>query len=311
MTREELRKLIKGPIATVPTPMTYDYKLDLARTTDLARWWVENGLVAGKSVIKVAAAGGEGPDLSDDEWPHLLRTVVNAAGPRATVMCGLKTKCTLHAIEDAKKAQDLGAIGVQIDLPIFHHPNQDDYVRYFTDISDAIGIGILIYNTHWFGAESLQADTMLRLKDAEHVVGIKWAVPQGQDYDDMRQFSGIFNVIDNANSPVRCHKNGGAGYIDSTAGVYPAHALNVWALCEAGRYDEAQAAMDRVKGPLGEFGARSKAKSGGYRVIKGLATAIGLDAGPTRPPTLPCDDAEIAELREMAIGWGWQVPCQW
>ena len=27
----------------------------------------------------------------------------------------------------------MGAIGLQIDLPLFHHPNQDDYVRYFQE----------------------------------------------------------------------------------------------------------------------------------------------------------------------------------
>ena len=45
-------------------------------------------------------------DLSDDEWPHILRTVVNAAGPDKTVICGLKPKNTLHTIDDAKKAQE-------------------------------------------------------------------------------------------------------------------------------------------------------------------------------------------------------------
>jgi dihydrodipicolinate synthase/N-acetylneuraminate lyase len=57
---------------------------------DLTEWWVDNGLVTGKTVLKVAAAIGEGPDLTDEEWPRLLETVVSAARGRVPVVCGLK-----------------------------------------------------------------------------------------------------------------------------------------------------------------------------------------------------------------------------
>ncbi len=307
MNREELQQLIKGPIATLPTAMDDEYYVDLGRMAELSQWWVESGLVAGVSPLKVAAAMGEGPDLGDDEWPHLLRTVVNAAGDEAAVICGLKTKDTLHTIEDAKRAQDLGAIGLQIDLPIFHHPTQDDYVRFFTDISDAIEIGIMIYNTHWFGAESITADTMLRLKDAEHVVAVKWSVSEGQDYDDMREFSSIFNVIDNSGQAVRCHQNGGRGFIDSTTALHPPHALKLWELLEANHYDEAQALDSSVRGPLREFMGRMAQESGGYRVNKGLMEVLGRPVGPPRPPTLPLSDEQLDELADLARGFGWPV----
>ena len=306
MTRDELKKLIKGTLATIATPFDNKMKLDLARMTDLTRWWVENGLGTDVAPLKVAAAMGEGPDLSDDEWPHLLRTVVNAAGSDAVVMCGLKTKNTLHTIEDAKKAQDLGAVGLQIDLPMFHHPNQDDYVRYFTDISDAVDIGIMIYNTYWFGCESITAETLLRLADAEHVVAVKWDVPDGSDYDQMRQFADIFNVIDNSNQPVRCHKNGGRGYISSTIPAYPQYDLEIWQLLEAQRYEEAQAQFTRVRKALASF--TPTRQSGGYRLVKGMMAAMGQPVGPPRPPTLALDDQDIAELKVILKGAGWPVP---
>ena len=311
MNREELRRLIKGTLATIPTAFDEKMKLDLATMTDMTKWWVENGLGTDVAPLKVAAAMGEGPDLSDDEWPHLLRTVVNAAGSGAAVICALKAKNTLHTIDDAKRAQDLGAIGLQIDLPFFHHPHQDDLVRFYTDISDAIDIGIMIYNTYWFcqdaAKESMRPETMLRLKDAEHVVAIKWDTPEGQDYDGMRQFSDIFNVIDNSGQAVRCHKNGGRGYISSLVAVHPQHDLAIWKLLEAKRYEEAQAELDRVSGVIGPWRAKAGAKSGGYRQGKGMMAAIGLPVGPPRPPTLPVDDEEQAEIKEILKALGWLV----
>jgi len=317
MTREELKQLIRGPIATLPSPMDQNYQLDFGIMADLTHWWIDQGLVSGKAVLKVAAAMGEGPDLADDEWPHLLRTVVQHSEGRGAVVCGLKMKDTTKTIEDAKRAQDIGAIGLQIDLPVFHHPTQDDMVRFFTDISDAIDIGILIYNTWWFnhptlGEQSISPESMLRLKDAEHVVGVKWAVPPDGplDYDDMRQFSDIFNVIDNTNQPARCHKNGGAGYINSSIHAYPPQGLKVWELCEAGKYDEAQELQNQVQSALGKLGGKLAKKSGGYRMQKAMMEAIGKPVGPPRPPTLPLTAEEVVELRDIMAGLGWPVANQ-
>lgn len=309
MNRDELKQHIQGAIATVPTAMNDRYEIEYGAMADLARWWVDQGLVTGKAPIKVAAAMGEGPDLTDDEWPKLLKTVVDAAGDKATIMCGLKPKDTIRTIEDAKRAQDLGAVGLQIDLPFFHHPTQDDYVRFYTDISDKIDIGIMIYNTFQFGAPPITAETMSRLKDAEHVVAVKWFVPVegGPDYDDMREFSDTYNVIDNSLQPARAFKNGAAGYINYTVHAYPDFELGVLELLRAGKFDEAEAEFDRVNGPIRQFMNKSAKRSGGYRVAKGMMSLFGKPVGPPRPPTLPLDEEELLELHGIMSGFGWDL----
>ena len=105
------------------------------------------------------------------------------------------------------------------------------------------------------------------------------------DYDDMTKFADTFNVIDNSGQPVRCHKNGGRGYISPWVAAYPKHDLQVWDLLEAGKYDEAQAEKDRVGAAIGPWGAKTGAKSGGYRQMKGIMAAMGNSVGPPRPPT--------------------------
>ena len=312
MKREELKDLIKGTIVTTPTPFDNEGRLDLARTADVTQWWIEQGLGTNVAPLKVAAAGGEGPDMTDDEWQHLLRTTVNSAGSGAVVMCGLKAKSTMHTIEDAKMAHDLGAIGLQIDLPFFHHPNQDDYVRFYSDISDAIDIGIMIYNTHWFCSvpqdEYMKADSMMRLKDSEHVVAIKWSVPEGEDYDDMRKFSDTFNVIDNSgrSNVARCFNNGGIGYISNVIAAYPAHDLEVFEMLKKGQIDEAQAELDRVNHAFAPWMEKTTARSGGYRQGKGMSAALGRPVGPPRPPTIELDDQELAEIKVILDRLGWK-----
>ncbi len=311
MDRASLLAITSGPFATVPTPFDADYSLDLPTMAERTEWWISQGLTSGRGIIKVAAAMGEGPDLTDDEWPRLLDAVVKAAAGRATVFCALKTKATLQTIDDAKRAQDLGAVGLQIDLPIFHHPVQDDMLRYFSDISAAIDVGILIYNTWWFadgsfGDRSLAPSTVRRLAETtEHVVGIKWSTPPERDYDSMAEFADVISVIDNTGDIIRCVRNGGAGYISDTAVAHPQVDFEFWDLIGAERWDDAQAVLDRYHNQLGEFVARTRHRSGGYRMAKGMLRLLGQPCGDPRPPTLPLGPDEMADLEGVLRSFGW------
>lgn len=308
MNRAELRDLIQGPIATVPTPFDDDYEVDFGRMHQLTQQWVEEGLVKGKAVIKVAAAMGEGPMLKDEEWPLLLRTVVQAADDRAAIVCGLHYKDTKRTIEDAKIAQDMGAIGLQICPPIFNLPSQDDLLDYYSDISDNIEIGIMVYCTQWMPGGLVEVDTIMRMKDIPQVASIKWSPPPGGKQEDMAQFTDIFSVIENGGSPTLSHRLGGRGYINLTAEAYPPHDLELWDLLESQQYDAAQELWDKVNTPLREYSAKVDERSGGQaRVKKGLSYLMGKPAGSSRPPSKPLNAEDIDELREILVGFGWPV----
>jgi len=306
MTRDELKKLIMGPIATVPTPFDDDFEVDYGRMAVATQWWVEQGLVKGRSVLKVAAAMGEGPMLSDAEWPALLRTVVQAAKGKAAIMCGLHHKDTKRTIEDAKKAQDLGAIGLQITPPIFNDPSQDDILRFFEAISNAVSIGIMVYNNPWYPGGNVLPETIRKMADFEQVVAIKWNAGEGAEYDDMRTFAHIFNVIDNSVQPIRCHKLGGRGHVQTVVDSYAPHAFRVWDLMEAGKYDEALPLYESVMLPLRKLAAKFSQRSGGQaRLKKGMMFLMGMPMGASRPPSLPLNDEELGELRQLLLSYGW------
>jgi len=308
MNRKELRELIQGPIATVPTPFDDDFEVDFGRMHQLTQQWVDEGLVKGKAVIKVAAAMGEGPMLKDEEWPLLLRTVVQAADDKAAIVCGLHYKDTKRTIEDAKIAQDMGAIGLQICPPIFNLPSQDDLIDYYSDISDNIDIGIMVYCTQWMPGGRVEVDTILKMKDIPQVASIKWNPPPDAEYDEMEKFSEAFSVIDNGGSPIRCHQLGGRGYINLTAEGFPAHDLKIWELLESKQYDEAGKLLESVDGPLRAFSEKVDVRSGGQaRVKKGIAELMGKSAGVSRPPSKPLAKEEMDELRELLVGFGWPV----
>ena len=306
MKREEIKKLLVGPIATVPTPFDDDFEVDYRKMGDLTQWWVESGLVKGKSVIKVAAAMGEGPQLRDEEWPHLLRTAVQAADDKAAIVCGLTR--TIRTIEDAKKAQDLGAIALQISPPVLNGPTQDDIVRHYGDVSDAIDIGILAYVTRGMPGGSIYPETFRRMVDFEYVVAIKWGVPAENKYEDIFEMADVFNIIDNNGTPILNHKLGGTGYINHTSESHPSHDLKIWDLMEAGRYDEAEALYQPVEDEWRQFANKVGQRTGGQAVVKkGMMAIMGWSVGASRPPSLPLNEEEMAELYDIMAGWGWPV----
>lgn len=313
MNKSQCKQYIHGAIATIPTAFDAKFNIDFGRMSELTKWWVSQGLGTSYFPLKVAAAMGEGPFMSPDEWPILLQTVVNAAGPEANILCALQIRDTLHTIEDAKKAQDLGAKGLQISLPFMAHPTQDDCYRFFSDISEKIDIGIMIYNTYWFGCEPISVQTMQKLsKNTEHVVAIKWAVPEDSNpsfpaYDDMSEFSADINVIDNSSQPARCHKLGGKGFISSLICAYPEAIIKCWNLLEAKKYSEFQAIWDNVEAPIREWRNKNSELSGAYRGVKGVMDAIGKYVGPSRPPTLGLNPLELSELQALVKKHGFPI----
>ena len=306
MNRPELRKYIRGPVATIPTAFDVNFNVDYGRMHELTQWWVKEGIVKGKSVLKVSAAMGEGTSLGDDEWPPLLRTVVNASNDKATVVHGIHYKDTIRMVNDAKKAQDLGAIGLQISPPIFGDPTQDDILRHFQAVSDAVEIGIMVYHTHWFRGGRIEVDTFQRMKNFEHVVAIKWSPPEGVAHSEMSKFVDDFNVIENSMRVIESHKLGGHGFINETMPANPSHDLKVQELMNSGRYEEAQGLWDSVNTPIRVFYDKLQVRSGGEgRALKGMMEIMGMPCGDSRPPSMPLSEEEMSELREILESFGW------
>ena len=309
MEREDIRRQMVGVVATVPTPFDEYYNVDYGLMAAATELWIERGLVEGKAVLKVAAAMGEGPQLREDEWKALIQTVVQAADGRVPVMGAVHYKDTVRAIEDVNIASDVGAMGCQVSPPIFNQPSEDDMLRYFEDLSNDIDIGVLVYNTHWLPHGGIYPSTFEKMTDFEYVVAIKWNPPEGSQYADIFKLADTFNIMDNSDRPIDCHRLGGRGFLTDGVDAHPAFFLNVWDLMEQGKYTEAQAEWDSVIPDLRAFYRDVTQVSGGEgRVAKALSEVMGIPVGPPRPPSLPLSDDDMDKLRTMMSGWGWPVP---
>ena len=197
MNREELRELIVGAVATVPTPFDDDFNVDNGRISEATERWIDQGLVTGKAVIKVAASMGEGPQLDDDEWPGLLSAVVGAARGRVPIVGAIYSKDTVRSIRHAKQALDLGAVAIQVNPPLNSDPTQDDILRYYGALSDAVDIGVIVYNNPWAPNGRIFIETLRKIVEFENIVAIKWEPGTDADFEEVFELASTVNIIDN------------------------------------------------------------------------------------------------------------------
>ena len=94
MNRDERRQRFKGVIGVTVTPFDSDYEVDYGKMYNLTEWWIENGMVRDKAMLKVASVMGEFQQLRDDEWPPLIRSVVQAARGKVDIIAGSQYKDT-------------------------------------------------------------------------------------------------------------------------------------------------------------------------------------------------------------------------
>ena len=309
MNREERRRRFKGVIGVTVTPFDSDYEVDYGKMYNLTEWWIENGMVRDKAMLKVASVMGEFQQLRDDEWPPLIRSVVQAAKGKIDIIAGSQFKDTKRTIEDCKKAADLGAFGIQIAPPALNDPNQDDIFRFYADVSDAVDIGIMIYNTPWQRHGAITGETLYRLREHENIVAIKCATYEDCPDSEMERLGIHFNLIENGIERVNFHKAGGHGFLDISSVAYPKHELKMWELLESRLYEEAQHLWDTVDQPLTDFDLQTREVSGGQaRFKKMIMNAMGHGVGEQRPPTLPATDKEMYDLKELLTNFGWPVP---
>ena len=309
MNRQQKRDVYQGVIGVTVTPYYDNYEVNYGKMADLTKWWISNGLVRGDAALKVCSVMGEAPQLRENEWINILKTTVDAAEGKVDIIGGTHCKDTLRTIEDIKKAHDVGIVGMQVAPPLFNDPNQDDILRYYEAISENSDIGIMVYQNHWYNYSAINAETLLKMKDFENIVCIKWASFPGCPDESMEELGKYFNLIENGNDRVGFHKRGGDGFLDKTAVAYPPHDLQLWKFLEQKKYSEAQELWDTEESSMKEITAKIGANSGGQaRMKKALMNVMGHEVGEQRPPTLPISESERSELRSVVIGLGWLDP---
>jgi len=284
-----------GVFAPVATTFTPDGALDLDRFRANMEWYATSSLDG----IVIMGSNGEYVSLSPDEKLALIEAGVKAVAGRKPIVAGTGVESTRGTIELTKAAAELGANYALVVTPHYYKPRYDRaaYVRHFHAVADASPIPVIVYVMAAYTGVDLPVDTVVEIAQHPNIGG-----DQGQRRERAegrrdggappRKTSVCWAGSANFLYPALCL--GATGGILALANVAPDACQEIVQAFRAGDHVRAQAVQFRLLAPNAAVTTRF-----GIAGLKAAMDMIGLYGGDPRPPLLPLNHAERAEVRRI------------
>jgi 4-hydroxy-tetrahydrodipicolinate synthase len=134
---------------------------------------VEEQIAAGVDGVVPCGSTGEAATLSHEEHKRVVQLVVQTAAKRVLVIAGAGSNATAEAIELTAHAKAAGADGALLISPYYNKPTQDGVVAHYAAIARATQFPLVAYNIPGRTGSNILPDTIARLAETPHVVGVK------------------------------------------------------------------------------------------------------------------------------------------
>lgn len=305
MEAERMREWLMGPMVAVATPFKEDHSLDLDALQENVRYMIDNGIRTGRGALLVAAAGGEHPTLNADERKAAMESCVEAAQGEVPVLASIQHTDMRIILDLARHAAKVGIQGAQLGPPYYYPQTEGDALRLFQMVAEESDVSILVYHTYWEGL-NMSLDLLRQLADIPTVRGLKWASPTDEEYrQGITALQDDLVIIDNSGRFEEAHGLGARGFITHVGGFWPEYPLRIWDLLEHGDYAAIEGVLAAFQKPWGAWTGKVEAVTGGEGpFIKAAMEAVGLKAGPPRPPSIRPPENLQAEIRVLLSSSG-------
>ena len=310
MTDPRREKLV-GPVISLPTFCDENHNLLLDRQRKHIRWLLGHGIKEGGGVLLIAGGYGEGYFLEDDELYALMDVLVEEAQGRVPTMVGIFDLSARAAAKRARYAADAGIDFLELGLPHYSEPSEDDIFLFHKYINDSADVAIMTYNNYWVMPTGFELTRGLfeRFTELEHVVGFKWSSSKVAHYTGILKLVGDrFNFIDNAMTNSLGARLGMRGFVDFYGNVAPRLSLKKWELFNGGKYDELDEllyglhfdAENRLNTP--DAPGFASVADGAYGHLRWRT--MGLDVGPNFPAQAQPPAAYVEHTRKVVEASG-------
>lgn len=240
MTRD---KRLRGSITALVTPFK-DGQVDEEALRAHVDWQIENGT---HGLVPVGTTG-ESPTLDPEEHHRVVRICIEQTNGRVPVIAGAGSNSTAEAIAYSREAEKTGADALLIVTPYYNKPTQEGLYQHFKAINDAVGIPIIIYNIPGRSVIDMSVETMARLYELPHIVGVKDATANVARVSLQRHAMGedFVQLSGEDATALGFMAHGGHGCISVTANVAPRQCSEMQEACLAGDYARALGVQDRL-----------------------------------------------------------------
>ena len=139
------------------------------------RGLVERQIEAGIDGLVPCGSTGESATLSHDEHNRVVAITIDAAAGRVPVVAGTGSNSTAEAISLTAHAKEAGAAGALLLSPYYNKPTQQGIYEHYEAVARETALPLVIYNIPGRTASNIDPQTIGRLAQLEHIVGVKEA----------------------------------------------------------------------------------------------------------------------------------------
>ncbi len=242
---------------------------------DVTRRLIEWHLREGMDGFYLCGGTGEGPVLQPEARMKIAEIAKDTVGSRGKLIAHVGAIDLKTAVRLARHASDIGLDAISSVPPFFYHYGEAEIRDYYTALSDASGLPVLMYASPLSGV-NITWDMVDRLMDVPNMIGLKWT---SYDYFTMHRIrelrGGNINVINGPDECLLCGLTMGAdGGIGATYNVMPRLFREIYDRYHAGDLAGAQKAQFQANKLIEVL-----LKFGVVAGIKDMLGGLGYDCG--------------------------------
>lgn len=151
------------------TPFDRSGRVDEEAAVTLMHHLVQHGADG----LVLCGTTGEAATLSDEEQLGMVRLAVEEMGSSSTVVAGVGSNDTRHAVHLTERATELGADAMLSVTPYYNRPSRRGILRHYQEVNRATDKPIVLYNIPQRTGLDLPNDLLAELAQLEHVVAVK------------------------------------------------------------------------------------------------------------------------------------------
>ncbi|WP_372790220.1 4-hydroxy-tetrahydrodipicolinate synthase [Paraconexibacter sp.] len=129
----------------------------------------------GSDGVVVAGTTGEAATLDDEEHLALIGLAVRERPQGLTVIGGVGSNDTRHAIHLTERACELGVDALLSVNPYYNRPNRRGILAHYREVSRAADRPIILYNIPQRTGSDMPNDLLAELAQLDHIEGVKQA----------------------------------------------------------------------------------------------------------------------------------------
>ena len=172
-----------GAILTaIITPFDADGFVDEQAFVNLMHHLAANG----SDGFVVCGTTGEAATLDDEEHLRVVELAVDERPPGATIIAGVGSNDTRHAVHLTERACALGADALLSVNPYYNRPNRRGILAHYREIVAAADRPIVLYNIPQRTSSNLPNDLLAELAQLDHIEYVKQA-----DNDNLAPVDGL------------------------------------------------------------------------------------------------------------------------